>query len=128
MSEARTTYVLVVDDNPASALACEKVVGKVPRCVPKSFTKPGEALEWAREHLPALLVVDFRMPEMDGLEFIRQFRTIPNRSAVPCVMLTGITEASIRQEAMKLGVIDFLNKPTSVDRLMAHVAKAIGNT
>jgi two-component system, OmpR family, phosphate regulon response regulator PhoB len=71
---------------------------------------------------------NFRMPEMGGPEFIRQFRTIPNRRAVPCVMLTGIAEPSIRQEAMKLGVVDFLNRPTSVDRLMAHVAKAIGNT
>jgi CheY-like chemotaxis protein len=128
MSEAQTTYVLIVDDNPASALACEKVVGKVLHCFPKSFTQPSEALAWAREHLPALLIVDFRMPEMDGLQFIREFRAIPNRSAVPCIMLTGIREPSVRQEAMKLGVIDFLTKPTSVERLMAHVGKALGNT
>lgn len=124
-SEQKTAYVLVVEDNAVSLAACEKVLASIRGCVAKCFSKPAEALAWAAAVLPALVLVDYAMPEMDGLEFIRAFRSIPGRNTVPCVVLTAVRDASVEREAMQLGVVDFLLKPASIGRLVELVTQAL---
>ena len=119
----RTSYVLVVDDNPVNVALYERVISHIGMCYPKCFTKASDALAWAQQNNPAVAIVDYRMPEMDGLEFIRRFRSIPGRNAVPCVMLTGVKEGAVRHQALQMGVADFLNKPVNADRLMALISK-----
>jgi putative two-component system response regulator len=126
MADEKTTYVLVVDDNPTSMALYERVIQHVPLAFPKCFTSPQEALAWARDHLPTVVVVDYRMPDTDGFAFIRAFRTIPHRNRVPCIMLTGMKDTDIRREALELGVAEFLTKPVNPERLIQAIRDAIG--
>jgi CheY-like chemotaxis protein len=117
--------ILVVDDNAAATVLYERVIGKVFNCAAVCFTDPQAALEWASTNVPDFAVVDYRMPEMDGLEFIRRFRLLPDHSAIPCVVLTATKDPAVRQQSLQLGVVDFLTKPVNPDRLVDTIKRAL---
>jgi len=81
-----------------------------------------EALELVREHEPDIVLMDLNMPEMDGLkaiEIIRQYR--PNTA---CIVLSAERGKETVNEAMKLGVQDYLIKPFTSDQLLAVMKRA----
>src|SRR5664279_3499581 len=77
--------------------------------------------------LPALshgcVVSDVRMPGIDGIELLKRLKT--TRSAFPIVVMTGHGDVPLAVEAMKLGAVDFLEKPFEDDRLIAMIETAI---
>ena len=79
----------------------------------KTFDTPFAALEWIERNPVALILVDYRMPGMDGIEFTRRLRQLRSGQDVPVVMITAVadTDKAIRYEALKLGILDFLPKP-----------------
>jgi two-component system, chemotaxis family, protein-glutamate methylesterase/glutaminase len=72
---------------------------------------------------PDIVLLDFEMPEMDGLETVRELRKIDSR--VPIIMFSSLTErgASVTLEALSLGATDYVTKPSNVD--MAATLAAI---
>lgn len=111
MDSHATRYVLVVDDHADNQTIYERVVNQIPGHVPKFLTNANEALTWARRHRPGLVVVDYRMPEMDGVSFIRHFRTIPACADVPIIMLTSVKSPVLWQMALDAGATTYLTKP-----------------
>jgi len=103
--------VFAVDDATVNLRVYEKILGSIADVEVMTFSKPTEALEYAQNHEPDLLITDFRMPEMDGIELIKHFRLIPYYREIPIIMLTGEQDAEIRRKAIEFGASDFLNKP-----------------
>src|SRR3546814_5986255 len=71
-------------------------------------------------HRPDLLLLDYRMPVIDGLEFARRFRRPLLHRDVPIVLVTVVGDEPIRQAALDVGVIDFLVKPVRPRELRAR--------
>lgn len=111
LTQNASSQVLVVDDNAANTALYKRVVNQIPKQVAQCFTHAGEALAWAARHRPSLVVVDYRMPDVDGLEFIRRFRSIPGRESIPLVMLTSIGSPVLWQMALDAGATAYLMKP-----------------
>ncbi len=81
-----------------------------------------EGLELFRQHHPQITLLDLRMPEMGGIEVLKQIRAVDPRAAV--MVLTGAGTESRECQARELGVTDFLSKGLSMDalvRAMDHV-------
>jgi putative two-component system response regulator len=110
-----THHVLIVDDADVNLLLFAALVKKLERCEPHPFTRARDALEWAKDHTPDLVIVDYMMPDIDGLEFIELLHKIPGCEVVPIVMTTANDQKSLRYRALDLGANDFLTKP--VDRI-----------
>ena len=72
---------------------------------------------------PGCIVTDVRMPEMSGLDLVRRLkeRAVP----LPIIMITGHGDVPLAVEAMKAGVIDFLEKPFDDDALLAAIRSAL---
>lgn len=117
--------ILVIDDNGANVATYQRVLGTVPNCAPVCFTSPLRALAWSKINNPLLVVVDYRMAECDGLTFIERFRSFPHTGSTPVVMLTGVSDPDLRDEALRLGAADVLAKPVDRHLLFAHVKRAI---
>jgi len=68
-----------------------------------------EALRLLKEVRPHLVLLDIRMPEMDGIEILRRVRKLDQEVGV--IMITAFHDVGIAQEALKLGACDFVTKP-----------------
>ncbi len=104
--------ILIVDDTPTNLKLMEGLVRKLeeaPDCT--VFQDPEAGLAWCEQHTPDLLIVDYMMPKVDGIEFIQRFRRLPEFSEIPVLMVTADHERTTRYSALDAGATDFLNKP-----------------
>jgi putative two-component system response regulator len=103
--------VVIVDDNPVNLKLMESLVKRVDDCAPLVFQSSAAGLDWCLANVPDLLIVDYMMPEPDGLEFIRRFRASPLNADIPVLMITADHEKETRYSALETGANDFLTKP-----------------
>jgi response regulator RpfG family c-di-GMP phosphodiesterase len=113
--------VLIVDDAPVNVLLMSHLLQKRAGYSVQSFTEPAQALAWAACNDPDLVIVDYMMPDIDGMEFARRFREIAGKSDTPLLMVTANHARELRHRALQLGAIDFLNKPLDGPEFLARV-------
>ncbi|MGD9742826.1 MAG: phosphate regulon transcriptional regulator PhoB [Dongiaceae bacterium] len=87
-----------------------------------------EALLLAREHKPDLVLLDWMLPHVSGIEVCRQLRRLPDTRSVPIIMLTARGEDADKVRGLDSGADDYMTKPFSpselVARLRAHLRRA----
>jgi Response regulator containing CheY-like receiver, AAA-type ATPase, and DNA-binding domains len=82
-----------------------------------------EAFHLFLDEDPDLVILDYRMPKLDGMEVLKRIKTINTK--LPVIMITahGNTDAAV--EAMKLGAVDYVSKPFDIDELKLSIFKAL---
>jgi two-component system, response regulator RpfG len=104
--------VLIVDDTPTNLKLMETLTRKISDgIIATTQIDPLEGLQWCEAHEVDLLIVDYMMPNLDGIEFIRRFRVLPGHDETPVLMVTADHERDTRYAALDAGATDFLNKP-----------------
>lgn len=78
-----------------------------------------EAVRLAKEHEYAVILMDLRMPKLDGLEATRQIRLLPRHRATPILALSANTFMRDRQRCIDAGMNDFIPKPVTPEHLFA---------
>ncbi len=86
-----------------------------------------EGVELAKSEKPSLILLDIKMPNMDGFQACAKLREDPETASIPVVFLTQVTEVSEKIKAYKLGALDFLNKPIDVITLVARVKSILSS-
>ena len=113
--------VLVIDDQTTGRSILEQVVrGLDGRIVVQGFERPVDALVWATRKVADLVLVDYSMPDMDGIEFVKRLRSLPGYEHVPVVMVTALDDRRIRYAALDAGITDFLTKPIDARECQAR--------
>ena len=89
----------------------------------RTFESAIELLEALPDIEPGCIITDVRMPEMNGIELVRRLKQmhVPH----PVIMITGHADVPLAIEAMKAGVVDFLEKPFEDDALLDAVRRAL---
>jgi putative two-component system response regulator len=101
--------VAIIDDAQLNVTLLQHLVKKLADCEPVCFTDPVAALAWCLENGPDLIVVDYMMPQLSGIDLTEKFRE--RYPDTPILMVTANHETDLRHLALKSGVTDFLNKP-----------------
>ncbi|MCA3178154.1 MAG: response regulator [Burkholderiaceae bacterium] len=113
--------VVIVDDNPVNLTVMEHLVSRVDGASPRVFRHSEEGLSWCSEHDPDLVIVDYQMPDIDGMKFIERMRALPGRDELPLLMVTANTDRELRRAALEAGATDFLHKPVDRAEFTARV-------
>ncbi len=120
-----TTLILLVDDDRAHRFMMREVLSDLGYGI-LCAENGAEALEALGEEAVDLMLLDMRMPVMDGMETLRQMRTRPIH--VPTIVLTAHAEIQDAVEAMKLGARDYLRKPIDMTQLQELLATVLGES
>ncbi|MCW7754159.1 response regulator [Desulfobotulus sp. H1] len=119
--------VLVVDDAPSIRMLVRFSLTKAGYLVDEACDGK-EALEKLVSGLhPDLVLTDFHMPRMDGLELIREIRAQGNSRFVPVVLFTSPQEPEKRREAREAGASAWIEKPFKPDALQRLIRRFIGS-
>jgi two-component system response regulator RpfG len=120
LASARNT-VMVVDDQSTGRAILEQVIRSLDeRVAVEGFARPIDAVVWATRHVSDLVLVDYMMPEMDGIEFVKRLRALPGYEHVPIVMVTVHDDRKVRYAALDAGITDFLTKPVDARECLAR--------
>ncbi|WP_439364474.1 HD domain-containing phosphohydrolase [Bradyrhizobium sp. DASA03005] len=110
------TQALLVDDSRSVLNFLKRHIEAEGLVEATTFLDPVEALACAQERAFDLVLVDYEMPHMDGISFIRTFRRLPGRADIPIAMITSRQTDDVKMEALQAGATDFLPKqPQSVE-------------
>ncbi|WP_082494629.1 HD domain-containing phosphohydrolase [Methylobacterium sp. Leaf108] len=118
---------LVLDDSEMNNLLMVAALQPLAECWPRDFTLPMEALAFAKENAAdiGIVITDYEMPGMNGIEFIQAVRCIPSLANVPAVMVTAFDQRGLRREALEAGATDFLGKPVDPFEIRARVTNLL---
>lgn len=104
--------VVIVDDESTGRTILGKIIQQIADNISiVEFDNPKSALTWMQSNNPALIITDYRMPEINGVQFIQRIREIDGCQNVPIVMITVVSEKEVRYEALEAGATAFLTRP-----------------
>jgi chemotaxis protein histidine kinase CheA len=118
--QVERTRVLVVDDAWSVRRSMQQLLEDAGYEV-ATAADGFEALERLRAKIPAVVLTDLEMPNLNGLELTRRMQDIPQWAGIPVVMITSRTSAKHRAEGLKAGVDVYLTKPYQDADLLAQV-------
>ena len=119
-----TPPILLVEDNPVDLDLTLRAFKRKHLSNPVLIARDGEeALDFlprweADEPLPAVILLDLKLPKVDGLEVLRQLKEHPRFRRIPVVVLTSSAEDRDMDSAYALGVNSYIVKPVSFERFM----------
>ena len=114
--------IIIVEDDPLVAQLNAAYLSRIEGVQFTGVFSNGQAaLEHLKKHSTELAVVDVYMPICHGIELLRQIRANGIQTAV--IMITAATEVAVVDEALLLGIVDYLIKPFSYDRLRESVLR-----
>lgn len=115
--------VLVVDDEKNIRLTLRESLKAIDLDVDTAVNGE-EALDMAAQQTYDLVLLDLKMPGMDGIEVLRRLRELSSTTAVILLTAHGTVESAV--EAMKLGAVDFLQKPFAPQEIRDVVSQVLG--
>lgn len=119
--------VYVIDDDPAMRDSLDFLLGSAGFNV-RLFESAQVFLNELSGLEAGCVVTDIRMPGIDGMELLRQLNLASGAHKLPVIVMTGHGDVPLAVEAMKLGALDFLEKPFDDDRLIGMIETALSQS
>lgn len=103
--------IAIIDDTLVNLALMQSLVRRLGDHDCITFSDPLAGLTWCMNNTPDLIIVDYMMPGMDGLAFLKQCRAEERLKNQPILMVTAAAEREVRYAALDAGATDFLTKP-----------------
>jgi DNA-binding NtrC family response regulator len=121
-TNATKAKIIVIDDEPVVLKSCHRILTKLGYHV-ETTSSPGEGLKKIAGGAFNLAIVDLKMPDLDGMQVLREIRkSLPETSVI---MITGYSTVETAVEAMKQGASDYVPKPFDPDELALAVQRVL---
>ncbi|MEP7182249.1 MAG: HD domain-containing phosphohydrolase [Betaproteobacteria bacterium] len=126
LARAQRNTVLIIDDLFSSRLLLAEIVRQIDgKLNLELFDTPSRALEFARSNRVDIVLTDYKLPEFDGIELVKQLRALPHCIDVPIVVITVVDDRRVRYDALEAGATDFLIKPLDEHETRARCANLL---
>jgi len=124
----RKKTILVIDNTREFALLVDKflkdICGYEVRIVPDGYN----GIILAKELVPELILLDIRMPAMNGLGILEKLKSDEKTAHIPVIILTGFDNDEVKNKALSLKAADYLAKPIDLEILRLRIAAALGES
>lgn len=117
--ENNNPVIVAIDDDPVMLKFLVSILKDYYRVRP--FTSGVEALEYLKTHVADLILVDYKMPQMSGVEVLRALKIMPHTRNIPVITLTGSISNEIEAQAFEAGAVDYIVKPIFPNTLLIRV-------
>lgn len=118
--------ILLVEDNPTDMKLLSAVLKSSGHCVLNKDTAE-QAFEEIESHQPELILLDLKLPGMDGLALTRLLKQNPATSHIPIVAITAAAEKFSNENAIAAGCDAFIVKPVNTRKLSEQIVNAAAN-
>lgn len=118
-------HALLVDDSRSALELFKQLVEANGTVQATAFLNPLEALAAARDREFDIVLVDYEMPKLDGISFIRELRAFPAYADVPIAMVTSVETEEVRLRALEAGATDFLPKRPQATEIAVRLRNLI---
>ena len=126
---AQKLQVLIAEDGIVNMLLAKTVVHRIaPNAEIIEAENGKEAIDYCKENMPDLILMDIQMPMVNGYEATAAIRSIENGKLVPIIALTAGTVKGEKEKCIDAGMNDFISKPFVEDTLIAIFDKYLSNT
>jgi len=126
IARAQRNTVLIIDDLFSSRLLLAEIVRQIDgKLNLELFDTPSRALEFARNNRVDMVLTDFKLPEFDGIELVKQIRGLSHCVDIPIVVITVVDDRRVRYDALEAGATDFLIKPLDEHETRARCANLL---
>ncbi|MEO2215877.1 EAL domain-containing protein [Chromobacterium vaccinii] len=112
--------ILVVDDTMTALMMLVALLSTQGYQV-SSAQSGAEALDLVQKHPPDLILLDFNMPDMDGLAVCRELKQSPRTRDIPVLFLSSVSDSQTKVDGFDAGAVDFIIKPFERSELLARV-------
>lgn len=117
-----TPRILVIDDEERMCWALERALSHEGYQV-VTATRGLQGIDLAQETEPSMVILDLKMPDIDGIEVLKEIKKI--NPSIPVIMITAHGTIDNAIEAMKIGATDYITKPFKLEELKVHVKQAL---
>mgnify|MGYP001581683811 FL=1 len=121
----RKKMILVIDNDKEFTSLINKFLTKIcgyeVRIVPDGYN----GIILAKESVPELILLDIRMPAMNGLGILEKLKSDEKTAHIPVIILTGFDDDNVKNKALSLKAADYLTKPIDLDILRLRITAAL---
>ena len=125
----KTASIVLVEDNPADVALVKKAVQQMSiKCALTCFDDGEKALENLSQPgrlEPDLILLDLKLPGVDGVDVLRKICTIPRLMRVPVIILTSSESPSDMQRTERIGAARYIRKPSVAEDFFREVGAAV---
>lgn len=121
--EKQLKHLLMVDDSTTNLKCAAETLRKHYRL---SMAKSGDqALHFLKKMRPDLILLDIKMPDMDGYETLKYIKDNPETTNIPVIFLTADSDQSSEIKGLKMGAMDYIRKPFEPEVMMSRIEKIL---
>lgn len=117
--------ILIIDDNTANVLLLSKMLKIAGYSNVSTLTDSREILNALSKCTPDLMLLDFRMPFIDGLEVINILNSEKDYKNVPIIMISAENDKEYYEKALAQGAADFITKPFNYNDIISKIQKTL---
>lgn len=121
----RKPRILIVDDNSTNILVLEKMLKIYGYDDIKTLTDSREVVETYISYSPDILLLDLKMPYLDGFQVLEQLNRVKMDDYIPVIVITAQSDKESRMKALKMGAKDFIVKPFDSAEIMMRIANML---
>ena len=111
--------ILIVDDTPANLRLLSQMLRSQGYTV-RAVTSGARAIDSVHASMPNLILLDIRMPDMDGYEVCEELKAFERTRDIPIIFISALNEIEDKVKAFKVGGVDYITKPFQLDEVLAR--------
>jgi CheY-like chemotaxis protein len=125
MTDADRKIILVVEDSPTQLISLRLLLEE--HGLQVAWADTGlKGVDIAQELQPDLIILDLRLPDINGLQVAEQLKDSPNTASIPIILMTRFGDTELMQQALQMGISEYIPKDPFADAVLVETLRRMG--